>query len=497
MKTDSYRQTADFLRSQGDSSVLKQLCWYMIWPLMTVLLVIGVAYLDRMYTFRAQTIHQENIRLDSLQLLFRDRNRTIASDLKFLGNNGLLRSFLTDSETLSSDSVAELFESFLTGKDFYSKIRLLNQSGKELIAGTNGADRTRFTEPQLNAYENPSVFEMLLKQQADKIYLLFPPQTISEEGSDAIKADSLQRFYSIVNGRNGKPAGFITLDYDRARLFNSLNYNGQEPFRRIFLLDRGVIREVFGSLLDDEPNGAASDGERLSIAEEKISSKLYGYLIARVAYEPTGYFFRDSSLYVYESINPLFSGVLDVHIDESSIIHLHKRDEPNHWFLVSEISDSYFDAQRKYYLKFLALLGVALLIPSFVACLFLAKSRARVKLESALRYQEHTDHLEQLEAKVKKRTRELDESNLKLSAEIAERLTAERQLKLNNELLSGIIGSVDGIVYVADFDSHEILFANEYLKQLFGFDPVGRLCWQFIHANQDRPLFILHELQAS
>jgi signal transduction histidine kinase len=47
--------------------------------------------------------------------------------------------------------------------------------------------------------------------------------------------------------------------------------------------------------------------------------------------------------------------------------------------------------------------------------------------------------------------------------------------------------SIDGIIYVADFDSHEILFANEYLKRLFGFDPVGRQCWQFIHSNQEGP----------
>ncbi len=486
MKTDNIRKTADFLQSQGDSPVLKQFCWYMIWPVMTVLLVICVVYLDRMYTFRTQTIDQENIRLDSLQLHFQERNRTIASDLKSLGNNQLLQSFLNDSGSLSSDSVTELFERYLAGKAFYSKIRLLNQGGKELIAATNGADRTGAGEPRLNSFEDPSVFEMLLKQQADKIYLLFPPQKSSGKRAHDFKTDSVQRFYSIVNGRNAQPAGFITLDYDRAKLFNSLNYRSLEQFRRIILVDRGMIWAVFGPPYQAKMNGAASGGE-MDSEGEKFSPRMYEDLISRVIYQPAGHFFQDSALYVYKSVNPLTSGVLDVHIDDSSIVHLHKKDEPNHWILVSEVSETYFDAQRHYSLKFLSLLGVALLIPSFIACLFLAKARARMQLESALRYREHTDHLEQLETKVQKRTWELDDSNLKLSAEIAERLAAERQLKLNNELLSGIIGSIDGIVYVADFDSHEILFANEYLKQLFGFDPVGRLCWQFIHANQDGP----------
>ena len=486
MKTDSFRQIADFLRSHGEAPVLKQFCWYMIWPVMTVLLVISVVYLDRMYTFRAQTIDQENIRLESLQLLFQDRNRTIASELKSLGNNQLLQSFLYESGSLSSDSVTELFESYLTGKAYYSKIRLLNQSGKELIAATNGTDRTGIGEPRLNWSEDPSVFEILSKQQPDKIYLLFRPQKSSEKRIHDIKADSVQRFYSIVNGRNGKPAGFITLDYDRAKLFNSLSYRGQEQFRRIILLDRGTIRGVFGPPPQDKMNGTVSGGE-MDSEEEKFSPRMYEDLISRVIYQPVGHFFQDSDLYVYKSINPLTSGVLDVHIDDSSSVHLHNKTEPNHWFLISEVGEAYFDAQRQNYLKFLNLLGVALLIPSFVACLFLAKTRARMQLESALRYREHTDHLEQLETKVQERTWELDDSNLKLTAEIAERLAAERQLKLNNELLSGIIGSIDGIVYVADFDSHEILFANEYLKELFGFDPVGRLCWQFLHANQDGP----------
>lgn len=459
----------------------------MVWPLVTVLLVVGVVYLDRMYTFRAQTIHQENIRLDSLQLLFQDRNRIIVSDLNVLGNNKLLQQFLSDPGSLSADSVTELFKDFLSGKAFYSKIRLLDLSGKELIAEPNGADRTGVGH-RLNSFESPSVFEMLLKQQTDKIYLFFPPEKSSLQRTDDIKAGSVQRFYSIINGEDGNPAAFITLDYDRSRLFNSLSYTGQGQFRRIILIDRGTIRGLFSNPLQDEINTAsAPSGEETRSGEQELSPGLYEDLLARVIYQPAGNFFHNRDLYVYKSINPLTSGVLDVHIDDNSAAHLHEKDEPKHWFLVSEVGYAYFASQRHYSLKFLALLGVALLIPSFFACLFLAKTRARVKLESALRYREHTDHLEQLESKVQKRTRELDESNLKLSAEIAERLAAERLLRINNELLSGIIGSIDGIVYAADFDSHEILFANEYLKQLFGFDPVGRLCWQFIHANQEGP----------
>jgi signal transduction histidine kinase len=133
------------------------------------------------------------------------------------------------------------------------------------------------------------------------------------------------------------------------------------------------------------------------------------------------------------------------------------------------------------------MLGAVLMIPTIAVCTFLAKSRNRVRQEVTFRYQDNARHLAELENKVNLRTRELDESNRQLSAEVIERLNTAEQLKQSNELLSRMLESFDGIIYVADFDSHEILFANEYLKNLFGFDPVGRHCWQYIHSSKDGP----------
>jgi signal transduction histidine kinase len=135
----------------------------------------------------------------------------------------------------------------------------------------------------------------------------------------------------------------------------------------------------------------------------------------------------------------------------------------------------------------LSLLAAVLLVPSLVVCIFLGHARFRIRREVERRYIEQIDHLAELEEKIRQRTSELDERNRQLSAEVKERLAAEDRLKQSNDLLSGIIGSIDGIIYVVDFDSHEILFANNYLRKLFGFDPVGRKCYQFIHSSGDEP----------
>lgn len=55
------------------------------------------------------------------------------------------------------------------------------------------------------------------------------------------------------------------------------------------------------------------------------------------------------------------------------------------------------------------------------------------------------------------------------------------QVPISGELIIKILDSLDGIVYVADLETNEILFANNYLKRAIGFDPTGRNCRQLIH----------------
>ena len=132
--------------------------------------------------------------------------------------------------------------------------------------------------------------------------------------------------------------------------------------------------------------------------------------------------------------------------------------------------------------------GAAILLVFFAGvCFLLAKYRINAKQEKEFRYIQQIDHLAELEEKISQRTSELDQRNRQLSSEIAERLEAEAQLKQSNELLTGIIGTIEGVIYVVDFDTHEILFANDYLRNLFGFDPVGKTCHQFIHSAEEKP----------
>jgi len=141
-------------------------------------------------------------------------------------------------------------------------------------------------------------------------------------------------------------------------------------------------------------------------------------------------------------------------------------------------------------------LGALILLVFFgIVCFFIARFRIKARREREFRYIQQIDHLAELEEKIKQRTGELDERNRELSAEISERLEAEGRHRQLNELLSGIISTFEGIIYVVDFESHEILFANDYLHSLFGFDPVGKKCHQLIHLAADQPCMFCSHLQ--
>ena len=62
----------------------------------------------------------------------------------------------------------------------------------------------------------------------------------------------------------------------------------------------------------------------------------------------------------------------------------------------------------------------------------------------------------------------------------------QRALQENESRFRLIMDSIDAIVYVADMDSYEVLFINQYGKQFLG-DITGQICWQTIQQGQDGP----------
>ncbi len=52
-----------------------------------------------------------------------------------------------------------------------------------------------------------------------------------------------------------------------------------------------------------------------------------------------------------------------------------------------------------------------------------------------------------------------------------------------------ILDNIDGIVFVADIQSHKILYANKYTYNLLG-NVTGRICWQALRGEKAEPCFL-------
>ncbi|WP_292253166.1 diguanylate cyclase [Marinospirillum sp.] len=56
----------------------------------------------------------------------------------------------------------------------------------------------------------------------------------------------------------------------------------------------------------------------------------------------------------------------------------------------------------------------------------------------------------------------------------------------NQQAVSRILDNLDALVYVADMDTYELLFMNEYGRNQWG-EAHGRKCWQVLQADQTGP----------
>ena len=73
-----------------------------------------------------------------------------------------------------------------------------------------------------------------------------------------------------------------------------------------------------------------------------------------------------------------------------------------------------------------------------------------------------------------------------LENELAGHHTIEKLLWEKQDQLFNVLDSLEAIVYVADMQSHEVLFANRYTEKLFG-HITGKTCWQVLQSDMTAP----------
>ncbi len=71
-----------------------------------------------------------------------------------------------------------------------------------------------------------------------------------------------------------------------------------------------------------------------------------------------------------------------------------------------------------------------------------------------------------------------------IGRDIRERKKAERELESSHQRFLTVLDSIDATVYVVDMDTHEILFMNQYMKDVFGRDMTGETCFTAFRSQE-------------
>lgn len=58
---------------------------------------------------------------------------------------------------------------------------------------------------------------------------------------------------------------------------------------------------------------------------------------------------------------------------------------------------------------------------------------------------------------------------------------------LSYQCLTTVLDGLDALVYVSDMQSHELLYVNEYGRNIWGSDIQGKTCWQVLQKDQNGP----------
>jgi signal transduction histidine kinase len=115
-----------------------------------------------------------------------------------------------------------------------------------------------------------------------------------------------------------------------------------------------------------------------------------------------------------------------------------------------------------------------------LAAVALSNSRAEEEVRKAR---------DALEVRVRQRTGELEQANIALQDEVAERERAQRRAAAEHERLFSVLGMIPGFAMLVRPDG-SIAFANGRFLEAFG-DPGGRRCFEVLRGR-DRPCDVCH-----
>jgi signal transduction histidine kinase/ActR/RegA family two-component response regulator len=163
------------------------------------------------------------------------------------------------------------------------------------------------------------------------------------------------------------------------------------------------------------------------------------------------------------------------------------KDQPIGTLTIAANFDHIFDGLMRMSIFILASRGLEIFIVATIILLIINQVLFR-HFTTISSYARHLDinHLDQpltLQRPIKQDELQLvvaaiNDMRLRIQKDITKQALAEKSLIESHERFLKILNSIDATVYVADMETHEILFMNQHMIESFGRDMTGEICWE-------------------
>ena len=392
---------------------------------------------------RKSAIRQKEInRLTTLKEVITTYIRAIALDVLVVSKHDELRKLVETGSVQHFSALASEFVWFCKIKGIYDQVRLLDNTGMEILRVNYDNGNPNITPKEDLQFKGERYYFKEAAQLSENEIFVSPFDLNVEHGKIEVPVKPMIRLGTPVVDRSGSKKGILLLNYLGADLLKIIDKVSEKGGGKSILLnaDGYYLR---GLNPDDEWGFMHGDKKDSTFALHYPNSW------EKIKDSETGQFFNDEGLFTHLTIKP-FSEVQVSGIGSGNRYEASKgllKGSQYHWNVVSYIDpESLGEADRQLFTKILMLY---ILMLAFMAIGSGVIAYAREKRRVAEK--EISSHRDSLKLLVEQRTSELTQVNEQLRNDIKERRRAENALSASDSYMRSIFRAAPiGIGVVKD-----------------------------------------------
>ncbi len=387
--------------------------------------------------------------------------QSVISDIKIISSNYELKLLIDKNYDKNQLTLPRNFLSISKYKGTYDQIRVLDTTGMERLRIDLKEENPVFIEESRLQFKGDRYyFQDTFELNEEEIY--FSPFDLNiEHGSLEIPYKPMIRVGTPIFGSQHEKKGIILLNYLGDRLIEKM-VSLKSPKSRFFILNAESYylysedKEKTWGFMFEEKKGVNFSNDFNN--EWNIMKK-----------EDCGQYFNDKGLFTFEKIYPLKSvsdkiksstGSADAYDKSTGYIPA----EDFHWILLSFIPDKDIHATEENLELFIIAADILLIIFSGIMAFALARQKVKRKIAE----EDLLNLNNELEARIKDRTKKLSEANKKIKAEIAKyKLLVKEKLELEKHVTR--MQKLEAIGTMANGIAHDF---NNILTPIVGYAQV-------------------------